>query len=184
MKTLALIAGCLLTGPAWAAATGQIVSLDGTPVAGAQVCDFVEGTPEHCVTTDASGVYRMETPRRPTLVVRAKGFVATSVDAALLPAPVTLKPAAVLRVTVVDGASDLPLGSGRVMVNAPSGQRIGDFVPFNKAGVRISTLTPGPVLVRVEADGYEPGGPVAVELVGGVERVVTVRMTKAGGTSR
>ena len=54
-----------------------------------------------------------------------------------------------------------------------------DYVPFNKNGVRISTLGPGDVFVRVEATGYAPSGPVPVELVAGVERSVTVPLKKA-----
>jgi len=173
-----------LAAPAFGAATGQVVGPGGAPVAGAQVCEFVEGSPVRCVSCDAQGVYRIEDPKRPTLLVRAQGFVPTMVDAAPLPAPVTLRAAAILKVTVVDAKSGTALPSGRVRIDSPSGQRIGDFVPFNSAGVRISTLTPGPVFVRAEAEGYEPSGPIPVELVGGSERTVRVSMTKSGGTSR
>jgi len=161
-----------------ATATGQVVGPGGTPVPGAQACEFVEGSPVRCVPCDAQGVYRMNDPKRPTLLIRAQGFVPTTVDASPLAAPVALRPAAVLKVTVVDAKSGAALRSGRVRLDNPSGQRIGDFVPFNSKGVRISTLTPGPLFVRAEADGYDPGGPVAVELVGGSESTVRVTMTK------
>ena len=173
-----------LAGPAFAAATGRVVGPDGAPVSGAQVCEFVEGAEENCVTVDSGGLYRMENPARPTLFVRASGFIAKTVDAAPLSAPVELLRAAVLLVTVVDAVSGKPLASGRVMIDSPSGRRIGDFVPFNRLGVRISTLDPGVVFVRAEADGYQPGGPVPVDLVGGAERSVKVGMTKAVSTSR
>jgi hypothetical protein len=184
MKLNPVILLLSLAAPAFGAATGQVVGPGGTPVAGAQVCEFVDGSPVHCVTCDAQGVYRMDNPKRPTLLVRAQGFVPKTVDASPLPAPVALRAAATLKVTVVDAKSGTPLPSGRVRIDAPSGQRIGDFVPFNSAGVRISTLTPGPVFVRTEADGYDPGGPVPVELVGGSERVVRVAMTKSGERPR
>jgi len=56
---------------------------------------------------------------------------------------------------------------------------VGTFVPFNKAGVRISTLAPGLVFVRATAKGYDPGGPLPVELVGGSEHAVTIPMKKS-----
>ena len=183
MRTAALVVFAVLAGPAFAAATGRVVGPDGAPIAGAEVCESVEGAPEHCVTADSGGVYRMEKPSRASLVVRASGFVAKTVDAAPLSAPVELRRAAVLLVTVVDAVTGQPLSSGRVMIGAPSGKRVGDSVPFNRAGVRISTLDPGPVFVRVVASGYQPGGPVPVDLVGGAERSVRVPMTKLDGTS-
>jgi hypothetical protein len=173
-----------LAEPALAAATGRVVGPDGAPIPGAQVCELFEDAPERCVAADSQGVYRIEKPSRASLLVRASGFVAKMVDAAPLGAPVALQRAAVLHVTVVDAVTDLPLASGRVMIDSPSGRRIGNFVPFNKLGVRISTLDPGVFFVRVEADGYQPGGPVPVSLVAGAPRSVRVRMTKAGRTPR
>jgi hypothetical protein len=184
MKTSLLLVFGLLAGPALGAATGRIVGPEGAPVAGAQVCEFLEDAPEHCVTTDSQGAYRMETPVRATLLVRASGFVSQTIDASPLGAPVQMEPAASLLVTVVDAVTRAPLSSGRVMIDSPSGKRIGDYVPFNKRGVRISTLGPGDVFVRVEAAGYAPSGPVPVELVAGVERSVTVPLKKAGGPPR
>jgi len=179
MKSLAVvIAFAMLVGPVFASATGRIQGSDGTPIAGAEVCEQLPGSPEHCVTTDANGVYRMDSPLRPSLFVRASGFVATRIDAVPLDAPVRLQRAATLKVTVVDADKGSPLASGRVMIDSPSGRRIGDFVPFNKSGVRISTLAPGDVFVRAEADGYHPGGPIPVTLEPGVERSVTVPMKK------
>ena len=112
--------------------------------------------------------------------MRARGFVPKAIDAAPLSVPVHLQRAAGLLVVVVDTDTRLPLASGRVMIDSPSGKRIGDFVPFNKNGVRISTLDPGDVFVRVEAAGYTPSGPVPVELVSGAERSVTVPLKKIG----
>jgi phage tail sheath protein FI len=183
MRKLPLVVLMGLTAPAFAAATGQVVAPDGAPVAGAQVCEFVEGTPERCVTADAHGVYRMEDPQRRTLLVRTSGFVPKTIDATPLNTPVVLQRAASLMVTVVDAATGAPLASGRVMINTPAGQRLGDFVPFNKAGVRISTLSPGTVFVRAEAQGYDPGGPLVVDLVGGAERSLKVSMTKSRGSA-
>ena len=184
MRSSALLVFSLLAGPAFGAATGRIVGPDGAPVPGARVCETLEGSPEHCVTADSQGVYRMENPLRSTLLVRASGFVPKGIDAAPLGAPVQLQRAATLLVVVVDADTRLPLSSGRVMIDSPSGKRIGDFVPFNTLGVRISTLDPGAVFVRAEAAGYAPSGPVPVELVSGVERSVNVPMKKTGEPSR
>ena len=184
MRTAALVVLAMLAGPVFAAATGRVVGPDGVPVPGAEVCEFVEGAPEHCVTADSQGVYRMEKPSRSALLVRARGFVPKTVDAAPQSAPVELRRAAALLVSVVDAVTGEPLASGRVMIDDPSGRRIGDFVPFNKAGVRISTLNPGVVFVRAAAPGYEPGGPLPVDLVAGAERSLKIPMTKSDGTSR
>jgi len=180
MKTWLLLLLTLSACPAFAAATGRIVGPDGAPVSGAEVCEFLEGAPEHCVTSDSRGAYRMESPLRTRLLVRASGFVPKTIDASPLGAPVQLKRAASLLVTVVDADTRVPVSGGRVMIDSPSGKRIGDYVPFNKMGVRISTLGPGDVFVRVEAEGYAPSGPVPVELVSGVERSVTVPLKKKG----
>ena len=184
LRLSALPVLALLAGSAFAAASGRIVGPDGAPVAGAQVCESLIGSPEHCVTASSDGVYRMDSPLRSTLIVRASGFVAKVIDAAPLSAPVALQRAATLLVTVVDAGTGLPVSSGRVRIDSPSGRRIGDFVPFNKSGVRISTLDPGDVFVRAEADGYDPSGPVPVALVSGAERSVKVSLKKAGAPSR
>jgi hypothetical protein len=70
------------------------------------------------------------------------------------------------------------------MLDSPSGRRIGEFVPFNKSGVRISTLEPGDLFVRVEADGYGPSGPIPVVLVAGEERSVKIPLKKAAAPTR
>jgi len=184
MRTLAWVVVALLTGSTFGAATGRIVDPDGAPIKGAQVCEFLDGAAENCVSVDAQGDYRMENPKRNWLLARASGFVGMLVQPVPLDAPLTLARAASLLVTVVDASTGRPIPSGRVMIDSPSGRRIGDFVPFNTFGVRISTLDPGVVFVRSEADGYKPAGPVPVTLVSGAEGSVKVAMTKAPGASR
>ena len=184
MRSVVWAALFLLSAPASAEATGRIVGPDGAAIRGAEVCEFSEKAPEHCVSSDAAGVYRIEKPTRATLLVRAGGYVPKTIDAAPLTAPVELEPAAVLEVTVIDAATKKPIPKGRVMLDSPSGRRIGTFVPFNARGVRISTLDPGDLFVRVEADGYEPSGPVPVTLVSGSKRNLTVPLTKPAGARR
>ena len=184
MRAAAWVAVAMLTGPTFAAATGRIVDTHGAPVTGAEVCEFIVGEPDHCVKVDAHGDYRMEHPKRPWLLVRARGFVGMLVDPVPLDKPLKLDRAASLLVTVVDAGTGQPIPSGRAMLDSPSGRRIGDSVPYNKLGVRIGTLDPGVVFVRTEADGYKPAGPVPVTLVSGAEGSVKVAMTKAEGGAR
>ena len=180
MRLAACLVCAVLAGPAFAAASGKVIDSEGAPIPGAQVCEFVEGAPEHCITTDVHGDYRMEKPAKTWLLVRKSGFVGMLVNAVPLTSPLKLARAAVLLVTIVDAGTGLPVPSGKVMLDSPSGKRIGEFVPFNKLGVRISTLDPGLVFVRAEADGYKPAGPVPINLVSGEEGTVKVAMTKAG----
>jgi hypothetical protein len=91
---------------------------------------------------------------------------------------------AALLVRVVDAATGQPIPKGSVTVNVPSGRKIGSPVPFNRAGVRMSTLPPGATFVRAEADGYDPAGPIVVELVAGQEKELTVSLKKSGTRCR
>lgn len=184
MKAVIGAALALLALPAFAEATGRVVGPDGAVIQGAQVCSFVEGSPEHCVTVDAGGVYRIPHPEAARLLVRASGYVAQMVDAAPLNAPVQLQKAAILEVSVIDAATKKPIPTGRIMLDSPDGRRVGKFVPFNKHGVRISTLDPGDLFVRAEADGYEPSGPVPVTLSSGAKSMLTVPLMKTADASR
>lgn len=170
----------LAAAPAAApAATGRVLGPDGAPVFAAQVCTYNDGVPIDCVDTDSAGYYRMENPARATLFIRARGFVPATVSSAPQNAPIVLELAATLRVRVVDAATREPIGKGVVTLAQPSGRRIGSAVPFNRAGVRMSTLEPGETLVRAEAEGYTPGGPVTAVLVSGHELEVVIEMKKA-----
>src|SRR5262245_12613367 len=125
LKLAALPVFVLLAGPAFAVATGRIVDPEGAPVRGAQVCESLIGSPGHWVPAGPDGVCRLAGPLRAPLMVRAPGFVAKPIDAAPLTAPVVLQRAATLLVTVVDAGTGLPIASGKVMLDSPSGRRIG-----------------------------------------------------------
>ena len=183
MRTAAWVLVALLSVPAFAAATGRVLDPDGKPVPGAEVCEFLEGGP-HCVKVDASGHYRMENPKRSWLLVRASGYVGMLLQPVPIDVPVKLERAASLHVKVVDAGTHQPIPEGRVMLDSPTGRRIGDFVPFNKLGVKISTLDPGVVFVRTEANGYTPAGPVPVTLVSGAEGSVEIPMKKTTAAAR
>jgi len=182
MWTIGLLGFALLAAPQSGDASGLVVGEDGKPVPGVQVCEVSTMSAGNCVLTSADGVYKLSHVTHPKLLLRLKGFVVTTVDAAPLVDPIKLQRAAILRVTVVDAGTRRPVHEGRVMIDQSTGKRIGDFVPFNEAGVRISTLEPGVVFVRAESPGYEAGGPTPVELHGGAERAVTITMKKKTGS--
>jgi len=160
-----------------ATATGRVVNPEGKPIPGAEACCGEKLTME-CVKTDAEGFYRIENPTRPSVFIRATGYVGVEAEAAEHVAPIALQRAATLTVRVVNASGGAPVPSGRVLLNYTSGKNIGSSAPFNKNGLRVTTLVPGEVLVRAEAEGYEPGGPEVVRLEGGVEKRVTIAMRR------
>ena len=156
-----------------AVATGQVVDPEGKPIQGAEACTGAKEAME-CAKTDAHGFYRLENPSRPKVFIRASGFVPVQADAVEESTPIKLARAATLTVRVVDSVTGQPVTSGRIILNYTSGQGIGTSAPFNKSGVKITTLVPGEVLARAESEGYDPGGPEAVHLEGGEERKLTI----------
>jgi hypothetical protein len=180
MRSLAVIASILLASAAMAQATGQVVGTDGQPIPGVDVCAYKNGARADCVATDEKGFYRMEHPVAPNLFVQAKGYATTTVSAAPQNEPVVINRVAALFVRVVDAASGEPITKGTVTVNLPSGRKIGSPVPFNRSGVRMSTLPPGATLVRAEAEGYDAAGPIVVDLVGGQEKELKIPLKRSG----
>jgi hypothetical protein len=178
MRSLAMIAALAIALPAMAQATGQVVGADGKPIAGVDVCTLRNDERTACVKTDEKGFYRMEHPAVPVVYLQIKGYASKSVSAAPQNEPIVLDRVASLLVRVVDAATGEPIAEGTVSVNLTTGRKIGSPVPFNRAGVRMSTLAPGQTLVRADAYGYESGGPIVVELVGGQEKELTVRLKK------
>ena len=169
----------LLAGPAFAQATGTIVGSDGKPIAGVSACIYKDGEQLNCTKTDSEGHYRLEHPGYPNLLLEMKGYKTTTVPASPLTEPIVLVQAASLLVKVVDAASGEPIPAGAVSLNLPSGRKLGAPVPFNKAGVKLGTLSPGETMVAAEAIGYEPSGPLVVTLVGGEIQELTIRLKKA-----
>ncbi|HZN54221.1 MAG TPA: carboxypeptidase-like regulatory domain-containing protein [Candidatus Polarisedimenticolaceae bacterium] len=183
LPALLLLGAAAVSAPP-TTASGRVTDPDGSPIAGAQVCVVSDGTSRDCVRTAADGGYRIDVPRGLKVFVRASGFVGSEVEAGPRATPLALKRAAALLVRVVDAQTREPLSSGKVLIYAPSGRRFGEAVPFNRAGVRVSTLEPGQVLVRAEASGFDPGGPFPVDLVGGREESLTIPMKKSGKPPR
>ena len=183
MSPILILSALLAAAPAaphGRSASGRVVDAFGRPISHAEVCSLDrDERPVDCVPVDANGAYRIENTRKGPLLVRAKGFVSTWADAAHLTAAVALAPAAELVVKVVDDTTGKPVPSGQVTLFFPSGKRIGGAAPFNRAGVKISTLTPGDTLVKAEAEGYEVAGPVSVTVAGGESRELIVRMRRS-----
>ena len=180
MSPILFLCAVLAAAPPGPSASGRILDMSGRPIPHAEVCSLdKDDMPVDCVQADANGSYRMETSSKGSLLVRAKGFVSMWTVAGHVSAPVKMAPAAVLVVKVVDDATGQPVPSGQVTLFFPSGKRIGGSAPFNRSGVKISTLAPGDTLVKAEAQGYEIAGPVSVTVAGGESRELTVRMRRS-----
>jgi hypothetical protein len=160
-----------------AAASGQVVDPAGKPIEGAEACTGAKETLA-CVKTDAHGFYRIEKPASPKVFIRASGFVPSQAESAEQVAPIKLARAATLTVKAVDSVTGQSVPAGRVILTYTSGQGIGTSAPFNKNGVRFTTIVPGEVLARTESDGYDPGGPEAIHLEGGDVKTLTIGMKR------
>jgi hypothetical protein len=165
-----------------AAAAGQVVDPEGKPIPGAEACCGEKLTME-CVKTDAHGFYRIENPTRRELLVRAKGYIPVKAEAIEESSPIALARAGILTVRIIDAQTGKPVPAGKIILNYTSGQGIGTSAPFNKNGVRITTLVPGEILARAEAPGYKPGGPEVVRVEGGVEKRITIGMRRSVDTA-
>ncbi len=172
----ALLVGVTAVFPA-AAASGTVVDSDGNPVAGARACLWAEADTGFCVETDAHGYYRLPTTSVESVRITADGFLSQFVAAVHQSSPVVLRKAASLRVYVVDAADGSPLSGGTVAITYFSGRTI-DGLPFNRAGVRVSTLEPGSALVRASLPGYHDSGGVSVTLTAGERTDVTLRLRR------
>lgn len=159
-------------------AVGHVKGIGGKPLAGASVCASPEGKEPRCVTTDEAGYFRMEDPGHPYLLVSAKGYKSQMILAAPQDTAIVLLQSAGLMVKVVDETTGEPVPKGTIALNLPSGLKVGNEVPFNKGGVKMSNLAPGDIMVRAQADHYAPSGPIPTTLVGGEQKELVVRIKK------
>lgn len=160
-----------------AAASGTVVDPDGNPVEGARACLWTEADTGFCVETDARGYYRLPTTSVESVRVTAGGFLSQFVAAVHQSSPVVLRRAAALLVHVVDAADGSELTGGTVAITYFSGRTI-DGLPFNRAGVSVSTLEPGSALVRASLPGYRDAGGVPVTLAAGERTEITLRLRR------
>jgi hypothetical protein len=161
-----------------AAASGTVVDSDGNPVAQARACLFAEADTGFCVETDERGYYRLPTTSVDTVRITAEGFLSQFVAAVPQSSPVVLRRAAAILVHVVDAGDGSPLSGGTVAITYFSGRTI-DGHPFNRSGVKVSTLEPGSALVRASLAGYRDSDGLPVVLTAGERAEVTLRLRRA-----
>lgn len=158
-----------------AAASGSVLDSDGNPVVGARACLWAEAETGFCVETDERGYFRLPSSSVPSVRITADGFLSQVVAAVHQSSPVVLRKAAALLVHVVDAADGSALSGGTVAITYFSGRTI-DGLPFNRAGVKVSTLEPGSALVRASLPGYRDSGGASVALAAGERTEVTLRL--------
>jgi hypothetical protein len=167
----------LAVGPVLAA-SGRVVDPTGKPIEGARACLLVAGAEGLCSITDTSGYYDLPDTEVPWLRIVAKGFLPKRLSAVDQEVPVTLDRAASLRVRLLDRATGAPIQKGQVFVIYSSGRKKGPF-PTNAAGVRVSTLEPGEVVVQGMAADHADDRSDTVRLQGGTESELVLRLPAA-----
>jgi hypothetical protein len=156
-----------------------ITDAEGVPVPAARVC-YVQGDREQsCGFGGLDGRYTAEKGGLDTIRIMADGFLPATLSIVAQQGPVVLQRAPTLWVRLIDDTTEQAIAEGQVFVAYPNGRRKGPF-PSNRAGVRIRrVLEPGEVLVVAEVAGYRQEGQAKVELVGGVETRLDIRMVPA-----
>ena len=173
-----VVAAISLIGAAWlpaAAITGKVVDPDGKPIAGANACLIVDGALGLCVETNAEGMFDLVDSDVPRLRVSAAGFLSRYLPAVTHEEPIELTLGATLRVKLIDASTGEPLEEGTVVLDFPSGRRLGPY-PVNRAGFVIRPVRPEEVMVTAQADGYRPAAGRNVRLTGGEESAVTIEL--------
>lgn len=159
------------------AGSGQVVNPTGEPIEGAEACLLLDGRELLCVETDRRGFFVLPQSKIPEMEIRAEGFLPRKLAAVDQDGPIRLAPAASLRVRLRDGTTREPIPEGRVWIVFSTGGQKGPF-PHRSGGLVVRTLAPGEVVVRGEADGYEPGERDAT-LRGGGRTEIEVALTPA-----
>lgn len=160
------------------AASGTVVDPEGKPIAGARACLWAETDTGFCVDTDDRGYYGLPTTSVEAVRITADGFLSQFVAAVHQSSPIVLQRAAAILVRVVDATDGSPLSGGRVTITYFSGRTI-DGLPFNRSGVKVSTLEPGTALVRASLSGYRDSEGVSVTLRAGERAEVSLRLRRA-----
>jgi hypothetical protein len=158
-----------------AALTGRVVDGEGRPITNADACLIVDGVPGFCSTTDENGEFDLVDTDVSRMRVSAPGFQSKYLPAVTQQQPIVLRRAARIYVRLVDAVTGEPVATGEVTLSYPSGVRKGPF-PVNRAGVRVSHLPAGEVVISVEARGYRHAEGRSAKLVAGEETAVTVQL--------
>jgi hypothetical protein len=181
---LAVLGGACLAAVGVLAGAGEPVVLlitdaEGAPVVGATVCYVKGDVARTCGFSGFDGRYTAEKGGLDTMRITATGFLPATVSLVAQQGPVVLQRAPTLLVRLIDDTTEQPIAEGQVFVVYPNGRRKGPF-PSNRAGVRIRrVLEPGEAIVVVEVAGYRQKGQARVELSGGVETRLDIRLVPA-----
>jgi hypothetical protein len=176
------IAGCVVLVASIGsseATSGHVVDPDGKPVAGAKACLLYSGAEGFCTLTDDAGYFDLPDTTVPWARVSAAGFLPRQVAAVEHEAPIALDRAAVLLVRLVDGATGAAIPAGHVYLIDSSGQKKGPL-PANAAGVRVSSLEPGEVVVQGAAPGHSDRKSGTIRLQAGEEKEIVLKLDASG----
>lgn len=161
------------------AASGHVVDSEGKPVSGARACLLIAGADGLCSITDPTGYYGLPETSAPLVRITATGFLAKQVSAVDQEAPVALDRAASILVRLVDRASGAAIPKGQVFLIDSSGKKRGP-VPTNAAGVHVSSLDPGEVVVQGTAPGHADARSETIRLRAGEESEVVLKLDASG----
>jgi hypothetical protein len=114
--------------------------------------------------------------QKDTLRAHAEGYNPKTFSSAAQQGPVTLTPAPILMVRLIDAASGEGIAQGEVFISYASGKELGPF-PTNKAGLRIRRgLQVGEIRVVGKAAGFLTSDPVAVILKAGEPSNISIQL--------
>ena len=156
---------------------GSVRDASGGPVAGARVS--IEMLPEHAVTTDASGAFRLCTGPRPgRLVVSARGYgtwFGRVVPRGALRQDVTLSPKASLAGNVTMASTGAAVPFARLAIR-DGGDLVAAAVADASGAFRVDDVAPG--AYRLEARGARGStkAPIEVAVFAGSETDVAVAL--------
>ena len=160
------------------ATSGRVADPEGKPLPGARACIQVQGGEGICADTDAEGWYRLPETSLPKVRITAAGYLPKNVAAVDQEGVIVLERAAALRARLVDADTGQAIPKGQLTLASPSGRKRGPF-PVNGAGLKVATLSPGPVIPRGSAPGYRDAVGQEVQLRAGTETEIVLRLSRA-----
>jgi hypothetical protein len=163
------------------AASGHVVDPEGKPVPGARACLLIAGADGLCSVTDEAGYYGLPDTSAPFVRITAPGFLPKQISAVEQEVPVALDRAATILVRLLDRASGAGI-QGKVFVIDSTGKKRGPL-PANAAGVRLSTLEPGEIVLLGTAPGHADARSETIRLQGGDDREIVLKLDATGSGS-
>jgi hypothetical protein len=110
--------------------------------------------------------------------ITAPGFLPKQVSAVVQEAPVPLDRAATLLVRLLDRATGVAI-QGKVFVIDSTGRTRGPL-PANLAGVRLSSLEPGEIVLQATSPGHADARSETIRLQGGDDREIVLKLEASG----